>query len=193
MPEDTSNPLEDPFDPERLRATSFDDIAIERVTLVVPVRRPARGEFFRVNASADYSVDWWVLERNDDLDRQTYWVTERYRAELLDDLRRVRVFTCVNKRGTVYLWPCKLPTDNTSSRHWAESALRVAEDAKHVWVKMAGNRDLGAYELFKAQGDLGEPIWPDKSFSDLLRLAFDNGRLIDSLDHPVLRELRGEF
>ena len=33
--------------------------------------------------------------------------------------------------------------------------------------------------------------WPDTPFRDLLRTAF-KGRYIDSLDHPVLRKLRGE-
>ena len=58
---------------------------------------------------------------------------------------------------------------------------------------MAGKKDLGAYEMFKARGDLGEPEWPDKSLSELLRLAFKGDRLIDSLNHPVLRELAGEM
>jgi hypothetical protein len=53
--------------------------------------------------------------------------------------------------------------------------------------------DLGAYGMFKARGDLGEPEWPDKSLSELLRLAFKGDRLIDSLNHPVLRELAGEM
>jgi hypothetical protein len=104
----------------------------------------------------------------------------------------VRIFTCMNKAGVVFLWPAKLPTENTSSRRWAESALQIADEAKRLWVRMAGNRELGAYELFRARGNLPEPMWPDKTLSDLLHLAFDNGRLIDSLDHPVLRELRGE-
>jgi len=71
--------------------------------------------------------------------------------------------------------------------------LEIADYAKTCWVKMAGKRDLGAYEMFKARGDLGEPDWPDKSLSELLRLAFKGDRLIDSLNHPVLRELAGEM
>jgi hypothetical protein len=47
--------------------------------------------------------------------------------------------------------------------------------------------------MFKAKGDLGTPVWPDKPLSDLLRLAFKNELLIDSIDHPVLRELMGEI
>ena len=39
---------------------------------------------------------------------------------------------------------------------------------------------------------LTEPQWPEESFGDLLRVACSGGKLIDSLDHIVLRQLRGE-
>jgi hypothetical protein len=182
----------DPFDVSRLRSATFDTIGVEYAMLTVPVRRPNRREFFRVHPDPAFVVDWYVLER-DDLERETFWVTDRFHAQLLEELRAVRIFTCMSKSGVVFLWPAKLPTDNSSSRRWSESGLRIAEEAKTLWVRMVGNRDLGAYELYKAQGNLPDPVWPDKSFSDLLRIAFDNGRLIDSPDHPALRELRGEF
>jgi hypothetical protein len=50
---------------------------------------------------------------------------------------------------------------------------------------------LGAYDVYQATGQLGEPQWPAVPFKELLRVAF-KGRFIDSLDHPVLRRLRGE-
>jgi hypothetical protein len=71
--------------------------------------------------------------------------------------------------------------------------LEIAVSAKTDWVKMIGNRDLGAYDLLKAKGDLGEPVWPDKPMSDLLRLGFKGDRVIDSPTHPVLLELTGEL
>ena len=128
-------------------------------------------------------LDWAVLERDDELDHETYWVTQEFRGELKTKLKPVRVFTCINKRGTVFLWTAKLPSpDSAIGRRWAESALEIAEYAKTCWVKMAGKKDLGAYGMFKARGNLGEPDWPDKSLSELLRLAFKGDRLIDSLN-----------
>jgi hypothetical protein len=51
---------------------------------------------------------------------------------------------------------------------------------------------LGAYDVFEATGPFPEPQWPGIGFEELLRIAF-KGRYIDSLDHPVLRRLRGEI
>ena len=39
--------------------------------------------------------------------------------------------------------------------------------------------------------DFGEPEWPELSFQDLLRIAFRDF-YIESRDHPVLQQLRGE-
>ncbi len=51
---------------------------------------------------------------------------------------------------------------------------------------------LGAYRIFEATGELPEPEWPVENMRDLLEIAFKGGRLIDSIDHPVLKRLRGE-
>lgn len=188
----------DPFDLEHLRSTPLPELAVERVTLVVPVRRPARTEFFRVCPDPEFSVDCYVYERTQDMERETYWVRTEFQSEILDDLRPVRLYTVINKRSTVYLWPAKLPTTggSKSGNRWAQSALAIAEEAKNLWVKMIGDKDSGAYELYKARGNLEEPDWESslggKRFDDLLRLGFTD-KVIDHLDHPVLKELRGEL
>lgn len=184
----------DPFDTERLRSTPLENIGVEKVTLTIPVRRPGRNEFFRVHPDPKMAVDWYVLERDDDMDHETYWVTEEFRGDLLEELKPVRIFVCINKRGTEFLWPARLPgPDNRLGRRWHESALKVADQAKRLWVKMQGKRDLGAYEMYRAKGDLGNPQWMEKTLSERLRLAFKGDLLIDSVDHPVLRELAGEI
>lgn len=94
----------------------------------------------------------------------------------------------------MFLWPAKLPLEDVtnSGREWYRTALVVAEEAKRCWVKLVGNKEAGAYECVRARGDLGEPQWPDKPYKELVRLAFRD-HLIDSLDHPVIRELNGEL
>ena len=57
---------------------------------------------------------------------------------------------------------------------------------------MRGDRDLGAYAHVRARGNLDEPKWPDKTFGELLRIAFA-ARIIDRPDHPYIRELNGEL
>jgi hypothetical protein len=92
----------------------------------------------------------------------------------------------------IALWPAKLPIEaNNRGRSWHQSALDAAEEAKRCWIKLQANKALGAYEYFKARGDFGEPVWLDKTFTELVHLAFKD-RLIDTLEHRVVRELNGE-
>jgi len=138
-------------------------------------------------------TDTLVLEREDGMNRETYLVQREIQDLVVHELRPVRLFVAISKRGTVFLGPAKLPReDHDAGRRWAETALLAAEQAKTLWVKMLGNRDLGGDEIFRAKGDLGEPQWPDKTFRDLVEIAFRE-RLIDRADHPVIRELAGEI
>lgn len=188
-----ANPLySDPFDLDVLRSTPLEDIGVERVTLSIAVRKPRRHEFIRVHPSDEMTVDWLVLERADE--NETYWVTPQFRTALLDELHAVRLFVCIDKYANVFLWPARLPAiDNRLGRRWHESALEIAELGRKHWVRMIGDRKAGCYVAHKARGDLGEPAWPDTPLQEWLRLAFNGDRVIDKLDHPVLRELSGEL
>ena len=64
--------------------------------------------------------------------------------------------------------------------------------ATKAWVKVQANMGLGAYEVFKATGNLPAPEWPDKTLGELLSVAFRD-RFIDNINHTVLKRLRGEL
>ena len=52
------------------------------------------------------------------------------------------------------------------------------------------NNLFGAYEISEARGELPEPIWPDYSFGEILKIAFRD-RLVDRADHPLIQRLLG--
>jgi hypothetical protein len=187
----TPEPAADPFDPATLRVAGLTDIAIERVLTAVPVRRPKRTEFIRTHR--DFVIDVAIIEREGDMDRETYLVAPNVQHLVLDELRKSRLHVAIDKRGTTFIWPIKLPSDgNDRGRRVAETALLAADLAKDTWVRVSWNRGLGGYEVARAKGDLGEPQWPEKSFRDLLEIAFRH-YLIDRPDHPAVLELSGEL
>jgi len=190
QPADSHDEFDEDFDALR-SMPNLEDALVERILLSVPVRRPGRTEFFRVHPDPAYTLDAYTLEREEGFDRVTYWVAATMRNELLDHLQPTRLFTCMSKSGITFLWPAKLPTgDSNAGRAWRVSALAIAEKAKTHWVRMHGNRDLGAYDLFAAKGKLDEPVWRDEPLRELVKLAF-KGRVIDSADHQVVREING--
>ena len=97
----------------------------------------------------------------------------------------------VNRNGTPFLWPVRLPGPDGKLDSWNTSAADAVVLAQSSWVRVAANMDLGAYELYEAPGIDAEPKWPAEPMAELLTVAF-RGKMIDSMDHPVLKRLRGE-
>ena len=58
-------------------------------------------------------------------------------------------------------------TDN-----WSQSALEAATTARDTWIRVQANMSVGAYEISKTRAEIPDPDWPEKSFCDLIRLAF---------------------
>jgi hypothetical protein len=112
-------------------------------------------------------------------------------ADLQNELTLKTLFTAINRQGVVFLWPVPVTTTDVRILEWHRSAREGAEMAMHKWVRVQANMNLGAYEMFEASGVIPEPEWPSAFFPEMLRIAFSD-RLIDRLDHPVVKRLRGE-
>jgi hypothetical protein len=194
VPDDNDAPKYDPYDPQSLCDNGSAPVDVESVLTAVPVRRPKRVEFVRVHPDDAYMVpSMRVLERDTGTDTESYLVTPQVQHLVSDELRQVRLYTAITKRGTVFLWPVKLPGDgNDRIRRISDTAIQCAEQAKTLWVKVCWDRDLGGYTMQRAKGELGEPQWPPQSLRDLIEMAFQYN-LIDRPDHPVIRELAGEL
>jgi hypothetical protein len=191
--EPPDKPKLDPYDPANLRANAAANIEVETVLTTVPVRKPKRTDFVRTHPDPAYTVDMYCLERDTGMDRETYMVLPEVQHLVLEELRLTRIITAINRRGTPFLWPIRLPVEGSDrNRRVAETAMLAAEQAKQLWVRVLWNADISGYSMQRAKGDIGEPQWPDKSMRDLLEIAFRH-YLIDRPDHPVIRELAGEL
>jgi hypothetical protein len=101
------------------------------------------------------------------------------------------IYTAINRQGVVFLYPIRLPGPDGKIDDWNRGALEAAQRAMTKYVRVSANMALGAYDLFEATAALPERQWPEQSFQELLQVGFKD-RLIENLDHPVIRKLRGE-
>ncbi len=186
-------PAPDPFDPASLRLTGDFTAAfgVRKALITVPVRKPDKTWFVRTHPNDAYRLQTAVIELKED--RETYLVAPALWPDLAAEstFSPRALFTAMNRQGVLFLWPSRMPGPDGKLDEWSRSALEGADRARGGWVRVASNVPLGAYDVFEATGNLPDPDWPTTPFSDLLRVAF-KGRFIDSLDHPVLRKLRGE-
>jgi len=186
-----STKLADPFDPAALRLDQSyaDTVGVKKLLTTVPVRKPNKQDFVRVHPDASYRLTpAAIIEVKDD--REVYLVTPNLAPGLVGEFSTVTLFTTINRQGTLHLWPVKLPASDGRQNEWHRSAAEAAERAMKKWVRVTASMSLGAYEIFEASGDLPEPIWPDFSFQEILRIAFRE-RIVDRADHPLVQRLQG--
>jgi hypothetical protein len=84
-----------------------------------------------------------------------------------------------------------LPGPDGKDNPWWSSARDAAKEAQKFWVRIWSNMNLGAYEFATSPKKKAEPKFPPETFQELVKIAFKDGRLIDSLDHPVVKQLLG--
>ncbi len=183
----------DPFDPAALRISQDFAAAagVKQVLATIPVRKPGKQDFIRTHPSEEYRLTTVVIELKDERS-ESYLVTPDLRDELIGEVIPVTLFLAINRQGVVFFWPCKLPDPSGRVNAWHESALEAAHLARDGWIRVTADMSLGAYRIFQATGELPDPEWPTESLGELLKIAFKGGKLIDAVDHPVLKRLRGE-
>ena len=182
----------DPFDPQKLRAAG--DIAAvgaEKILTRLPVRKPDKHEFFRVNPDPDMRLACAVLKLKEERDT-FYLVAPDIIPQLAEDIRQVDLRLCLNRQGVAFLWPVPMPGPDGRSNSWHDSAREAAALAEASWIRMVASMSEGAYAIYRATGAIPNPEWPELTLRKVLELGFKDGRLIDSEDHPILKQLRGE-
>jgi hypothetical protein len=174
-----------------IRSRDFADPAdVTSLVTRVPVRRPSGHTFVRVHPNKDYRfpVDLIELPEED----ETYLIYSNEVAAALDEVRKpCMLYAAINRQGTLFLWPVKLPRGNKKLVAWHTSATEAAEKAMKVWVRINADMSLGAYKITIARGAIPDPEWPNLTFEELLRIAFRD-RLVDTLTHPLVRRYLGD-
>ena len=186
-----ANTVPNPFDPAALRLDQSyaDTVGVKKLLTTVPVRRPNRQDFVRVHPDPAFRLTpAAIIELKED--REVYLVPPDMAQQLPGEFSVTTLFLTINRQNVIHLWPVKLPGPDGKHNEWHRSAAEAAERAMDGWVKISANMSLGAYEISEAFGDLPDPVWPEISFPEILKIAFRQ-RFVDSADHPLVQRLRG--
>jgi hypothetical protein len=143
---------------------------VKKLLTSVPVRKPLAQEFLRVRAELNYRETLAFIE----FERETYIVDLGAEPELRSECFFATLFVAISRTGVLFMWPVKVPKLDGRTSEWHASAATAAQCAMKRWVRVKSNMDLGAYEIFEAEGSSPDPIWPELSFDAILRIAFKN-------------------
>jgi hypothetical protein len=164
---------------------------VKKHVLVVPIRKPTRFEWVQFHPDEQWRIEVATLIWKEE--RETHYVVDReVWHNLTGDIVATLLVATVSVQGAVFLTPIRLPGPDGRHNEWHRSLLEAAQiGMKGNWIRIAANTNVGGYEVYSAPGDLGSAAWPNATFDELLEIALRD-RLIDTLDHPILKRLRGE-
>lgn len=174
-----------------LGASYVDDgIKVKRKLLTMPMGSPDKRQFFRAFRESQAFIAR-IFERPvpGELRPVPYFVGPALHgdASLGRVLKTVRLVRCVYyDTHAPFLWAISVGQRDNA---WSRTGLEIVAAAEEGYVRCVPNGRDG-YVIESPVQDLGEPDWPELSQSEWYDLAF-KGRVIDSFDHEVLRELRG--
>jgi hypothetical protein len=169
---------------------SFDTSDITR-QMEIPIRMPKKDEFFRVHPEHQLGV----VGVHRDAEGVYHFVTPEIASlELLNGhVRRVILRLAANTDGRLFVMPLRVADKNGELDEYARTSHLAAEQAEKQWVRIQAAKGQGSYDRYvAARQDRPEPAWPDTTFSEIVEKAF-HGNVIDSEDHPLLKQLRGEL
>jgi hypothetical protein len=196
MTNNNSTATGNPFDPLRFAvapaslaaAQGHGDGSIVPQLTGLTVRKPNKQEYIRVHHTVSISAP--ILELK--MERESYIVTPDVAAMLPGDVAVRDLLLVQTAQGALFLWPQAYIDPEAKNRNeWGSSARQAAAIARDHWVRVVSDMQAGRYNVMRAQGLIGAPVWPELSPGELLELAFGKERLIDSPSHPVVKRLLG--
>lgn len=179
----------DEFDQYRFSQDFEGMVGVKKEIMVVPVRKPDRQTWFQINPDPNWRMPVALIEVKED--RENFLVSPKLYPELGGECLPKFLITCQTKAGTTFIWPIRMPGADGRLDQWNRSALRIVNEYAGQWIRVASNMGLGGYEVYIAEAEFPPPVWPTEGFHSLLKKAFA-GKIIETVDHPVIRMLRGQ-
>jgi len=154
----------------------------------IDVRKPKKQEWFRSHLGMFAEISVIRRESTGDF----YAVDPVLVHELAEETREAYIAAAVSYEGALFLWPIIKPKADGSGIQLFENDLADLYLSRQCWIRRQWAPGSKSYKVDQANTDRS-PEWPENSnISDWVTRAF-RGRFIDSLDHQLVRQLRGDL
>ena len=174
----------------RLKANYGATLGVKKLLTLVTVGKPKKQIFFRTHSAAEMTFDAMLLEQKES--RESYVVMPDVAQEVSELVRPVQLHAAIDRQNNVFLIPVPLPGEGGTRNPWHESLAQAVEHAKLKWIRITANMHAGGYDVYEAEAALPEPEWSADDIDKLVEVAF-RGKIITSLDHPVIQTLLGKI
>jgi len=124
--------------------------------------------------------------------QETYLVPPQIYQELIGEVySKVSFQHARTRQGVSFLWPIQ-DADQTDDWTNEQSALQIVTEYAGRWVRVGLKYGVGSLWSLHCRGRISSSGLAPRGFQSRLQKAF-RGKIIDSIDHPIVRKLRGKF
>ena len=102
----------------------------------------------RVRPEPEFHANFPIIEIKDE--REEYIVTKNSSPSLVGEFVTKTLYLAVNRQGTAFFWPIRLPPPDGKDIDWWRTGREAAELAMNKWVRVRANMNLGANDIFVA-------------------------------------------
>jgi hypothetical protein len=184
-------------------ADVFKDLAALRKASLITVKRrvvlpaikvidkPSPSLYFRVNPDPEMQLDCTLVVDEEGARKKFYFITPSMRSHprLAARLRPYTLRVVISQSGVIMLWPVPITKGGRDLPVW-QSYRKAAEMAQTEWISMVWSDEHRDYIITSAEGEIPEPVWPERTLSEFLIEGFADA-VIDNEEHPYVRKVRG--
>lgn len=185
---------------DKLRITQdFGDISVETAYTHIPLRKPGKTEFFRVNPCEESRGQFLFLDYSEPgaMTKDKYLIVPELVNQIPDvsGVKAHLVVTAVSRpENAPFLWPIRLPNKTMFGPDtWALCDLKILKRSEEEWLRKETKAGVQGYMAVISKADWPEPEFPNLSFQEMLAKAIPEERIIKDQSHTVIRKMRGEI
>jgi hypothetical protein len=164
----------------------------------IKIDRPKKNHYFRVMTPPQgrgylqmHMIDGASLSG---VPKNWYVITTALAKSLQEYGKGIKKFALVptiDRDGNIRVWPHSLASEG-QAESWFESRTKVIGEATQKWIRFEANSHESRYEIIPARDQSLDPKWPlDLGYDELITKAIGE-HYVTSLNHPVIRSLRGD-
>jgi hypothetical protein len=159
----------------------------KRTQASFPLMKPLKTKYVRVHPAPEYRMSR-ILTFTEEESGEIYYVSPDLEvpASIENHIKLSNLYAAQAHDGTFFIWYI-----HHSDTSWFRAALKTVSVTTGNWRRVIARKGANTYDLYAPEDAIPEPDWSTlPPFMEMVESGFDD-RMIMSIDHPVLRKLRG--
>lgn len=189
-----------PIDFDALKVPADRKIKVTPVLSTITVGRPNRTSFFRIRDGEGFEpLELYTFAPAGAGKESTPYLVMPACHSFLEDLQvlipaKFYMYMVYGSNILKVDFVSQKPDKLGNLNRYHQTRMDAYEAAKTRWVRMYANQEGGFYSYAFAEDQLDEPTWSKKpeNIQEAIEIAF-KGFILDSMDHPEIKKLRGKL